>query len=125
VSTRAPSPTAHRDGGTRGSVHRGGTRSNRRGACSSRRAARHRSSTVPFDLRQQAFLWRDQGEIRQRYDEFRISTNRGINNINNLGEEQLRDNMDEFQGLYSQRTEELRQSHQHAALERYKLLHIF
>ena len=67
----------------------------------------------------------DHGEVRQRFDDFRIATNRGgLNNINNLAEEELRDHMDDFQGVYSSRSEELRQSQQQATSDRYKQMHV-
>ena len=105
-------------------MHGDRARSSRRGRTSNRRAASHRSSTALQHLRAQVYTGLDQGRVRQRYDEFRISATRGLNNINNLGELELRDQMDDFQGLYSLRSEQLRQSQQHATMDRYRQLHV-
>jgi hypothetical protein len=124
VSSSASSSMALEDGGALIPVPGGRVRSARRGRRSSQRAAAHRSSTALQRLRQQAQTGVDHTTVRQRFDDFRSSANRGINNINNLAEEELRDQMDEFQGLYSSRSEELRQSQQDATWDRYTQLHV-
>ena len=124
MSTRAPSPTAQGDGGTRGSVLGDWAGPRRRGRASRQRAASHRSSTAHRHLLQQATQGVNHGEVLQRFDDFRNSMHRGINNINNLGEEELTDQLDDFQGLYSSRSEDLRQSVQQALLDRYKQMHV-
>ena len=126
MSSRAPFSAAHEDGGTRHTVHGGTrTRSGQRGRASRQRAASHRSSMVLHHLREQVNIGLDHGEVRQRYEVFRNSANPGLtNSFNNLGEEELRDQLDEFQGVYSSRSEELRQSHQLAAMDRYKMWHV-
>lgn len=67
----------------------------------------------------------DQTTVRQRFEDFTLSANGGIrNNYNNLGDDELRNQMDEFQGLYSTRSEQLRQSQSAATADRYKQLHV-
>ena len=66
----------------------------------------------------------DHGEVRQRFKEFQISANQGINNLNNLADNELNDLMDDYQATYSSRSEDLRQSQQQATLERYKQMHV-
>ena len=124
MSTRASSSIAREDGGTQLLVHGDRARSSRRGRTSNRRAASHRSSTALQHLRAQMDMGIDQGMVRQRYEEFRISATRGVNNINNLGEQELRDQMNNFQGLYSERSEVLRQSQQQATMDKYRQLHV-
>ena len=124
MSARAPSPIARGDGGTRGLVPGAWAGSTGRARSSSRRAASHRSNTARNHPRQQVDRGMDHSSVRQRFETFRGSINQGINNINNLADDDLRDHMDDFQGIYSTRSEDLRTSQQQATQERYKQLHV-
>jgi len=125
VSTRAPSPIAQGDdGGTRGFVPGDRARPRRRGRASSQRAASHRSSMAQHHLLRQVNQGLNHVEVRQRFDDFWSSMHRGINNIDNLAEDDLMDHFDDFQGVYSSRSEDLRQSEQQALHDRYKQLHV-
>ena len=66
--------------------------------------------------------------VRQRFDEFRnTAKNNNYNKLNNdhlLGDNELRAQMDEFQGHYSEHSELLHTSHHVATRERYSKLHV-
>ena len=125
MSSRAPSSMVQEDGGARRPVPGGRVGSKHRGRTSSRRAALHRSKSTLQDLQQQAIRGMGQTTVRQRFEDFTLSANGGIrNNYNNLGDDELRNQMDEFQGLYSTRSEQLRQSQSAATADRYKQLHV-
>ena len=123
MSTSAPSSSAQEDGGTLQHAPGGRSRSRPRGRASSRRAARYRSTDLQY-LQEQVTRGLDHETVRQRYDTFRASAQQGVNNLNNIGDDELRTQLDEFQGLVSFRSEELRQSHQEATMDKYKLMHV-
>lgn len=91
---------------------------------SSHRAALHRSEMALQHLQRQVSREVDHAAVRQRFDKFRASPQRGINTFNNLRDIELQNELDEFQGLNSLCAEELRQSHITAISERYKLPHV-
>lgn len=123
MSSSAPSSTVQGDGGTLRNVPGGRSGARSRGRASSRRASRYRTTDLQF-LQGQDNRGMDHATVRQRYDDFRASAQQGVNNLNNIGDDELRTQLDEFQGLVSSRSEELRQSHQAAAMDKYKLMHV-
>ena len=133
MSSRAPSPMALGDGGTRHDVSNG-ARSGRRGRGSSCRASNHRSTALRYP-HQRVAMGMNQDMVRLRFDEFRRTATgdihiRGNYNNNNqinahhLGDDELHLQMDEFQGIVSEQTEVMRISHHEATRERYEKLHV-
>ena len=125
MSTCTPPSMVQEGGGARRPVPGDRVGSRHRGRTSSRRAVSHRSTSTLQNLQQQVNRGLDHTTVRQRFEEFTISANRGLyTHNNNLGDTELRNQMDEFQGLYSSRSEQLRQSQLDATSDRYKQLHV-
>ena len=134
MSSGALSSAAREDGGTQQPVPNR-AQSGRRGRGSSRRAASYRSTAALQHLQQRVHMGMNQDMVRQRYNEFRstasgniyvgnTNNNNNQNNDQHLGDDELQMHMDEFQGIYSEHSETLRNSHHEAIRDRYNKLHV-